>query len=60
MRQQGQHTKYDLLKRKEKLPLEMDREPRKSVAPCCLQRGVFYLVLFVGEGKSGVRDGVAF
>jgi hypothetical protein len=42
---------------KEKLPLEMDREPGKLVAPCSLRKGVFYLVIFLGKGSqvSGVE-----
>jgi hypothetical protein len=43
--------------RKEKLPLETDREPGKSVAPCVYIGFFFNLVLFVGEGsqESGVE-----
>jgi hypothetical protein len=30
----------------------------KLVAPCCLHKRVFYLVLFVGEGCAGVSSGM--
>jgi hypothetical protein len=48
-----------ILERKEKLPLETDREPRKSVAPL-FTWGVVIWSFFVGEGESGVRGGVVF
>jgi hypothetical protein len=36
----------------------MDREPRKSVAPCCLHRGFFFIILSFLLGRGSQESGV--
>jgi hypothetical protein len=50
--------KVGFIRKKGKAAPRDGRGPGKSVAHCHLQRGVFHLVLFVGE--SGLRGGVVF
>jgi hypothetical protein len=45
-------TQVGFIREKRKTPLEMDREPGKSVPHCCLHRGVFIWSFLLGRGVT--------
>jgi hypothetical protein len=60
MKQQSQHTKWDLLESKKNLPLEMDREPGKLVT-LSFSKGVFFIwSLLLERGVRSQRWGGLF